>query len=241
MFSTWRRKHHLPLRLESEFQAVLQEQWAKRITCLHADPRLTWKDVSVARALLRKDFVVRCEDHEPNHLKSSALVSTFNLPSEPGKTLKCLNQCQVLGINGTNGFWTRSQADCVAATSGGSMPMAPSQLGSYFEKRKKSFLKGRTIISYCNSCIKELLKAASQAILLMIRLVWPEAMGMATTPQLWQSLHDFLQRTRPTIHLAEVNDDLVGFFNSVPRQQILDSLSRLVTLYQERDFLRRVS
>ena len=33
-----------------------------------------------------------------------------------------------------------------------------------------------------------------------------------------------------------MNDDLIGFFNSVPRQQILDSLSRLVALYQERDF-----
>ena len=83
----------------------------------------------------------------------------------------------------------------------------------------------QTIISYSNSCIKELLKAASQAISVMIRLVWPEAMGLATTPQLWKSFHVFLQKTHPTVHLAEVNDDVVGFFfNSVPRQQILDSL-----------------
>ena len=61
-------------------------------------------------------------------------------------------------------------------------------------------------------------------------------MGLATTPQLWKSLHEFLQRTPPIVHLAEVNDDLVGFFNSVPRQQILESLSRLVGLYQEREF-----
>ena len=63
MFSTWRRKHHFPLRLESEFREVLQEQWAKHIARTHADPRLTWKDVAVARALLHKDFVVHCEDH----------------------------------------------------------------------------------------------------------------------------------------------------------------------------------
>ena len=114
-------------------------------------------------------------------------------------------------------------------------------VGFVFLKRKKSFLKGRTIVSYSDSCIKDLLKAASQAILLMIRLVWPEAMGMATTPQLWKSLHEFLQRTPSAVHLAEVNDDLVGFFNSVPRQQILDSLSRLVGLYQERDFPPRIT
>ena len=63
-------------------------------------------------------------------------------------------------------------------------PSGTLPVGFVFLKRKKEFLKGRTIISYSNSCIKELLKAASQAILLMIRLVWPEAMGLATTPQL---------------------------------------------------------
>ncbi|OLQ10224.1 hypothetical protein AK812_SmicGene6116 [Symbiodinium microadriaticum] len=40
-------------------------------------------------------------------------------------------------------------------------------------------------------------------------------MGLATSPKLWKSMHDFLRRTHPTIHLAEINDDLVDFFNSV--------------------------
>ena len=40
----------------------------------------------------------------------------------------------------------------------------------------------------------------------------------------------FLRRSPSEVHLAEVNDDLVGFFNSVPRQQILDSLS--IPLYR---------
>ena len=56
-----------------------------------------------------------------------------------------------------------------------------------------------------------------------------------------EPFHDFLKRIHPTIHLAEVNDDSVGFFNSVPRQQILDSLSRLVALYQERETFHRAS
>ena len=123
----------------------------------------------------------------------------------------------------------------------GISPSGTLPVGFIFLKRKKEFLKGRTIISYSNSCIKELLKAAAQAILLMIRLVWPEAMGLATTSQLWKSLHGFLYRTHPTVHLAEVNDDLVGFFNSVPRQQILDSLLALIRLYQDREYPQHIS
>ena len=63
-------------------------------------------------------------------------------------------------------------------------------------------------------------------------------MGLATTPQLWKNMHSFLHRVHPTINLAEVNDDLAGFFNSVPRQQILDSLSALIELYQHREYPR---
>ena len=241
MFSTWRRKHHFPLRLESEFQEVLQEQWAKHIACMHADPRLTWKDVSVARALLHKDFVVHCEDHEPNHLM--IFCPRFYFQS----ALRTWQDPEVFeSLSGSRDQWNQWVLDEIPSrlrsrykwgiNANGTLPV-----GFVFLKRKKSFLKGRTIISYSDSCIKDLLKAASQAILLMIRLVWPEAMGMATTPQLWKSLHEFLQRTPLAVHLAEVNDDLVGFFNSVPRQQILDSLSRLVGPYQERDFPPRIT
>ena len=68
MFSSWRRKHHVPRSLEIEFKTILQQPWAQHIQSLNDDSRLTWKDVSAARSLLRKDFVVHCEDHEPNHL-----------------------------------------------------------------------------------------------------------------------------------------------------------------------------
>ena len=68
MFSTWRRKHHFPPGLEAEFNTILKHQWTKHLQRLHADSRLTWKDVSAARSLLHKDFIVHCEDHEPNHL-----------------------------------------------------------------------------------------------------------------------------------------------------------------------------
>ena len=188
MFSAWRRKHHLPLRLESEFQDILQEQWARHIKCLRADPRLTWKDVSVARALLRKDFVVHCEDHEPNHLM--IFCPRFYFQS----ALRTWQDPEVFeSVSGSRDQWNQWVLDEIpdrlrsrykwGINANGTLPV-----GFAFLKRKKSFLKGRTIISYSNSCVKELLKAASQAILLMIRLVWPEAMGMATTPRLWKSL-----------------------------------------------------
>ena len=225
LFSSWRRKHCLPQSLELEFRSVLQSQCEKHIQRLSHEARLTWKDVSVARSLLHKHFVVHCEDHEPNHLMVfcpqfylRAAMRTWQGPDVFEPVEGSQEQLTTWVLDRIPGLLKRRYL-CPSDT----LPV-----GFTFLKGKKEFLKGRTIISYSNSCIKELLKAAAQAILLMIHLVWPEAMGLATTPQLWKSLRGFLHRTHPTVHLAEVNDDLVGFFNAVPRQQILDSLSALI-------------
>ena len=68
MLASWRHKHCLPLGLELEFRAVLEHQWQQHIQYLSQEKRLTWKDVSLARDLLHKHFIVHCEDHESNHL-----------------------------------------------------------------------------------------------------------------------------------------------------------------------------
>ena len=167
--------------------------------------------MSVARSLLHQHFVVHCEDHEPNHVMIycprfylQAALRTWRDPAvfEP-----------VEGSPEQLSAWVldRIPATLKRRYRWGICPSGTLPVGFIFLKRKKEFLKGRTIISYSNSCIKELLKAAAQAILLMMRLVWPEAMGLATTPKLWKSMHDFLRRTHPTIRLAEINDDLLGF------------------------------
>ena len=101
-----------------------------------------------------------------------------------------------------------------------------------FLKRKKQFRTGRTIISYASSVLARLLAAASQAIALMIHTVWWDGLGLDTMPRLWQRMHTFFRDTPSEVHLQEVNDDLVGFFNSVPRLEILRALDCLMTEYR---------
>ena len=104
---------------------------------------------------------------------------------------------------------------------------SPLPSGLTLLKRKKSFQVARTIISYKNSIIERLLKAAAQVLHMMIATVWPHALGLLSLPQVWQQLHSFLETTDVTVHLCEANDDLVGFFN-------LESLQCLTA-----DFLRQ--
>ena len=154
-------------------------QWAKHVKCLHADPRLTWKDVSAARALLHRDFVVHCKDHEPNHL----MIFCPRFYSQ--SALRTWRDPEVFeSVSGSRDQWNQWVLDEIPGRlrsryKRGINPNGTLPVGFVFLKRKKEFLKGKTIISYSNSCIKDLLKAASQVILLMIRLVWPEAMGIS--------------------------------------------------------------
>ena len=59
MFASWRRKHWLPLGLELEFRAVLEHQWQQHIQYLSQEKSGSHgKDVSLARDLLHKHFIV---------------------------------------------------------------------------------------------------------------------------------------------------------------------------------------
>ena len=64
----WRKNQSLPPNVEVEFKTILHQQWQKHVQLLKAERRLTWRGVTAARGLLHKEFVVHCEDHEPNHL-----------------------------------------------------------------------------------------------------------------------------------------------------------------------------
>ena len=52
-------------------------------------------------------------------------------------------------------------------------------------------------------------------------------------PEIWRRIHHFLQDMPSSVELLELNDDLVGFFNSVPREMIISALQLLTRDYQQ--------
>ena len=52
-------------------------------------------------------------------------------------------------------------------------------------------------------------------------------------PQLWHHFHSYLTQTPPDISLHATNDDLVGFFNSVPQHRLIDAVHSLVLHWQQ--------
>ena len=66
----------------------------------------------------------------------------------------------------------------------------------------------------------------------MIYRLLPQSPGQLSTPQLWHHFHEYLQRTPASVDLHAVNDDLVGFFNSVPQDRLIQAVQSLVNRWQ---------
>lgn len=62
----------------------------------------------------------------------------------------------------------------------------------------------------------------------MLKQVWPQSLGQFSTPEIWKAVHVFFQKADSDIDLHTLNDDLIGFFNSVPQQKLLQAVQILV-------------
>ena len=100
-------------------------------------------------------------------------------------------------------------------------------------KEKKQWQKGRTIISYFHSLSDNLLRITSRALDIILQHLYPQHPGQLSIPQLWRHFHCYLTQTPADISLYAANDDLVGFFNSVPQHRLIDAVHSMIHHWQQ--------
>ena len=94
-----------------------------------------------------------------------------------------------------------------------------------------SYLKARPIISYKSFAFGRLFQAASSALNMMLPVVFPNSYGHQSLPEIFQGLHQYLSNVDEDIELMEFNQDLVGFFTSLPTDQIMQAVNHLIDSY----------
>ena len=196
--------------------------------------RLTWNKVQQVKAKLHHLFVLYNEDHRPNHVMCYCplfMRSILNTWDDP-------NTFQ--SVEGSPEYWKQEMLNRIPRNilkrySWTISWQADLPIGTVFLKRKKRFQKGRTIISYSGSLCSKLLQLAAVVISMRTKTLYQDAPGMQSMPQLWQSLHQHW--AKPTAAPdQEWNDDLVGFFNAVPRRDIVTAVKQLT-----QEFLHKFS
>ena len=72
---------------------------------------------------------------------------------------------------------------------------------------------------------------------MLLRLL-PQHPGQLSIPNLWQQLHSHFHNNPDDTHLTTINDDLVGSFNSVPQQRLVDAVISLCNRWQSQHLPR---
>ena len=65
----------------------------------------------------------------------------------------------------------------------------------------------------------------------MVNTVWPGSLSRSV-PQIWSAIHALVAQCPAHLDLELLNDDLVGFFNSVPEVRILEAVDMLVRMFR---------
>ena len=98
-------------------------------------------------------------------------------------------------------------------------------------KKKKQYKAARPIISYLSFVYAKLFKATTIVIDLLVHEVCPESFGCTRLPQIMNSLARFMQQFPDDQAPVVYNQDLVGFFTSIPVDRILQSVQCFIDRY----------
>ena len=104
--------------------------------------------------------------------------------------------------------------------------------GSYIlPKDKKMYKNGRPVICYRNTCLSRITQALGHILNDLLKKVVPSSFGLLTIQQTFKSIHKYLSNAQSVASAQIFNDDLKGFFTSVPHSRIRMAIQFLISWY----------
>ena len=100
-----------------------------------------------------------------------------------------------------------------------------------FAKAKKLYTTARPVISFCNSPFSKIFHALSICLFAITRLAYPGNLHMDDVHETFRKLHKFLQSKSHSKEWTFHNDDLIGFYTSVPQERIMKAIKHLLSTY----------
>ena len=231
LFDQWLKRHRLPTTLHPMFQKFSEEQWLQHVNMLEQTPRLNWAMLQKVKSTLHKDRVLCNEDHHPNHIVCfcprfflRGLCNTWDDPSE------------FRSLDGSPEEWGQKMLDEIPAhlsrRYSWSFANLPRCHEAQFSETQKADRQRTGYNLVCTVLVQQTVEDGIISLTVIAKTLYSDSPGMQSMPQLWKSLHRHWARPGEE-HGVEWNDDLVGFFNAVPRKDILRSVHTLVREYQQ--------
>ena len=233
--TTWRqikqRARHYGLNdlEEQQWQQFVNTQWKDHTEATWTSKK--YKDAAYLKKVV-KDFFVHGRDHAVTHCHVfcqrfawAIYKKTFGDPQVYERLSFTIPQAKVyVDLTTKRTFLKRYKWGMNLSRS--TLPIA-----YLLFKKKKQYQAARPIISYRSFVYAKLFKATAIVIDLLVHEVCTESFGCTRLPQIMNSLARFMRQFPDDQVPMVYNQDLVGFFTSIPVDRILQSVQWLLDRY----------
>ena len=231
-FQKWLLHHGLPAHLSSVWHSHIDAVWPQHLQAANHQGCYQWKQIQQIK-MITKNLVCHNADHEAGHLMLYCPSFYYKQIQNTWQDPALFSPIPVSISEFIATIDQRIPTELQKAYPWGFKSTWSIPYGYAFLKRKKQFQKVRTIIAYQNSIMAPMLKALSYVLGLILKSTWPESEGLESMPVTFKRLHQFFQDSAERL-LIECNDDLVGFFNSVPQSRIIQAAEVLLSDFMDK-------
>ena len=226
----WFKNQGFPTQIIRKFwDEFFPIQWHKHNEALATQSwRITEAQVLEFKRMVDSKFVLHMADHQATHLmiycsqfyfQSVLRVWTDETNFIPVPFSQ--HQCRLQLYNTISGSLRSRYRWGIQANA--RLPQ-----GFVFLKQKKDYKKGRSVIAYNRTITEKLQRGTASAIEQMLHVCFPDHFGALTLPQIFHKVQSFFSTVSADEDIRFINDDLIGFFNSVPQARILESVCILL-------------
>ena len=228
--SKWLKHNKLGGVSSQDWKAFLEQQWVLHYP--EARVPLSMQDIHFLRSELQQ-LVVHGRDHAAQHVHVFCPWLYHHVLTQTFADKQVYNHLNMTPTAAAEHLRTFCHSKLAKKYRWG-VDSAASVPNSYILlKAKKNFLKARPIISYRAFHFAKLFRCTSFVLLTMQNEVFPDSFGLKTMPEMFQELHSFLRTTPVEEFILQSNQDLIGFFTSIPAERILASVQTMVAKYKE--------
>ena len=216
---TWASHHHLPVQSAiQQWTEFLDQHWSMHSAALSQQQQFDHRSVILARDYV-KHLVVHNEDHSTFQFNLYCPLVYYDL------ILTTFHRSKIF----QKSILTPTQANAAVTAT------LPKQLRKYrwvlptqsklpygyiFCKRKKAYTNARPVISFYKCTFEKLLKVTAAALSDIANRMFKETFHIDTIPQTFKRLHRFYTSTSDIHDYLFFNDDLSGFYTSVPQDRM---------------------
>ena len=236
---SWRRRWRLPSRIKSVLQAWVQEQWRRHEESCQDQRNGHWTPREVQQALGPFRHLIRGPaDHFPNSLFVSCPVHYHELLIRTFGDKQVFRPC----CNGTVSILRCLRQDFeqrhpdLRLYKWSFQWEAGLPVARILPKESKSFMKARPIIAYTKCWHTKTSSFLATALFELMQVAFPaqSTWNTASVHKALDSAWRHIQAVEAHCEALEmVQQDLIGFFNSVPHDRISQALDLLIWRLEE--------